>query len=109
MRFTNELIKKMKVMDPITVDIYVSHPGEVTLIKDSINENASFEASCQLETLKANVSMQTRFFSIALIVIGIILLISVALLSSFSKTSILEYKKEIAIIKSLGEIILILY
>lgn len=103
MRFTNELIQEMQKVDPIAVNINVSNPDKVTAIKDSINANAAFEASTQLETLKENVSMQTRFFSIALVLLGIVLLlISVALLSSFSKIAVLERKKEVAIIKSLG-------
>jgi ABC-type antimicrobial peptide transport system permease subunit len=103
MRFTNELIQEMLKVDPIAIDIYVSNPDKVSTIKDSINANAAFEAITQLETLKNNVSMQTRFFSIALILLGIVLLlISVAMLSSFSKIDVLERKKEVAIIKSLG-------
>lgn len=103
MRFTNELIQEMQNVNPIAVDIYVSNPDEVTAIKDSINAKMAFEANAQLETLKENVSMQTRFFSIALIMLGIVLLlISIALLNSFSKIAVLERKKEVAIIKSLG-------
>lgn len=103
MRFTNELIQEMLKVDPIAIDIYVSNPDKVPTIKDSVNANAAFEANTQLETLKNNVSMQTRFFSIALILLGIVLLlISVAMLSSFSKIAVLERKKEVAIIKSLG-------
>ena len=103
MRFTNELIQEMLKVDPIAIDIYVSNPDKVPTIKDSVNANAAFEAITQLETLKNNVSMQTRFFSIALILLGIVLLmISVAMLSSFSKIAVLERKEEVAIIKSLG-------
>ncbi len=103
MRFTDNLIKEMQIVDPIAIDIYAINPDQVIVIKDSINKKTGFEASTQLETLKDNVSMQTRFFSIALILLGIVLLlISVALLSSFSKIAVLERKKEVAIIKSLG-------
>lgn len=103
MGFTNELITELQKVDPIGVDIYLANPDNVAAIKESINNNEKFTASAQLESLKDNVSMQTRFFSLALILIGIILLlISIALLSSFSKIAVLERKKEVAIIKSLG-------
>lgn len=103
MRFTDALIREMKKVDPIAVDIYASNPDKVAEIKNSIHENEDFEASAQLETLKENVSMQTRFFSMALIVLGAILLvISVTLLSSFSKIAVLERRREVAIMKSLG-------
>ncbi len=103
MRFTNDLITEMLIVDPIGMDIYVINPDQVSKIRDSINEKFMFEARTQLETLKGNVSMQTRFFSIAFLLLGIVLLcISCALLSSFSKIAVLERKKEVAIIKSLG-------
>ncbi len=103
MRFSDELINEMKKADPISVDIYVSNIEDVSKIKKDINEKYEFEASAQMETLKENVSMQTRFFSLALMLLGIVLVcISCALLSSFAKISVLERKKEIAIIKSLG-------
>lgn len=103
MRFTDSLITEMQKLDPVGIDIYATNPEQVTAIKDSINEKANFEASTQLETLKENVLSQTRFFSIALILLGtILLLISIALLSSFSKIAVLERKREVAIIKSLG-------
>lgn len=103
MRFSNELITNMRKVDPISIDIYVANSERVFQIKDRINENNEFEATSQLETLKDNVSMQTRFFTIALILLGVVLIcISCALLSSFIKISVLERKKEVAIIKSLG-------
>jgi len=103
MIFTNQLITELQKVDPIGVDIYLAKPDDVTSIKESINTNEKYAASTQLENLKDNVTMQTRFFSLALILIGIIfLLISISLLSSFSKIAVLERKKEVAIIKSLG-------
>lgn len=103
MRFPNELITEMKIVNPIRVDIYANKADQVPEIKDDINKKYDFKASAQLETLKDNISMQTRFFTIALILLGIVLIcISCALLSSFSKISVLERKKEVAIIKSLG-------
>ena len=81
----------------------MTNPEDVSKVKDYINANAAFTASTQLETLKANVSMQTRFFRISLILLGVILLlISAFMLNSFSGIAILERKKEVAIIKSLG-------
>jgi len=103
MRFTNGLITEIQIADPIGIDVYVANPEQISTIKDSINEKFNFEARTQLDTLKDNVSMQTRFFSIALVLLGIVLFcISCALLSSFSKMAVLERKKEVAIIKSLG-------
>ena len=103
MRYTSELIDEMKKIDPISIEIYASNPEQVTRIKEDINEKYNFEAHVQLDTLKQNISNQTMFFSAALILIVIVLIcISFALLSSFSKIAVLERKKEIAIIKSLG-------
>lgn len=103
MRFTDSLITDMQKLDPVGIDIYATNLKQVTSIKESTNEKTNFEASTQLETLKENVSFQTRFFSIALILLGtILLLISIALLSSFSKIAVFERKREVAIIKSLG-------
>lgn len=103
MRFTNGLITKMQTVDPIGLDVYVTNPEQVSKMKADINEKFIFEVRTELETLKGNVSMQTRFFSIALVLLGIVLLcISCALLSSFSKIAVLERKNEVAIIKSLG-------
>lgn len=103
MRYTSELIDEMKKIDPISIEIYASNPEQVTQIKEDINEKYNFEAHVQLDTLKQNIFNQTMFFSAALILIVIVLIcISFALLSSFSKIAVLERKKEIAIIKSLG-------
>jgi len=103
MRFTNELIHEMQKIDPIAIDIYVLNPDKIITIRDNIKANTDFEVNTQLQTLKDNVLMQTRFFSFALVLFGVILvMISGALLSSFSKIAVLERKKEVAIIKSLG-------
>lgn len=103
LRYTNELIQDLQEIDPISIDIYLSNPDEAIQIKDKINEDSAYEASTQLETLKANVSIQTRFFSLALVMVGLVLFfISIAMLSSFSKIAVLERKKEVAIMKSLG-------
>ena len=103
LRFSDNLIRDMKIADPVSIDIYIADFERVSQIKDSINEKYDFEAMTQLETLKGNVSMQTRFFTIALVLIGIVLVcLSWALLSSYAKISVLERKKEVAIIKCLG-------
>lgn len=103
MRYTSELIDEMKKIDPVSIEIYASNPEQVTQIKENINEKYNFEAHVELDTLKQSISNQTMFFSAALILIVIVLIcISFALLSSFSKIAVLERKKEIAIIKSLG-------
>lgn len=102
-RFTDELITEMQIVDPIGIDVYAANPEQVTEMRDSINEKYAFNADIQLDTLKNNISNQTKFFSTALILLGIVLLcISGALLSSFSKIAVLERKKEVAVIKSLG-------
>lgn len=102
-RYTDELIAEMKKIDPVSLEIYVSEPQRIDDIRDSINKNYDFETEVELDTLKQNVNGQTRFFSAALILIVIVLVcISFALLNSFSKIAVLERKKEIAIIKSLG-------
>lgn len=103
MRFCQELITEMQHADPVSVDLYVTDPDQIPEIKESMSSNFDFTASAQLETLKTNVSMQSRFFSVAIGLLGVVLIgISCALLNSFAKITVLERKKEVAVIKSLG-------
>ncbi|MFA7206066.1 MAG: ABC transporter permease [Saccharofermentanales bacterium] len=76
---------------------------DVSAVKKRIEAEDGLKCSMQLENLKMNVLRQTSFFKWSLLLVGVILaVISIAMLGSFSKLSVLERKKEIAIIKSLG-------
>lgn len=102
-RFTEELIDEMKCLEPIGIDLYAKEPAIVAEIKKDISENQDYVAILQLETLKNNVDMQTKFFRMALLIISVIMaVIGILLLESFSKISVLERKNEIGILKSLG-------
>lgn len=93
----------MKCLEPISVDLYARESASVSEIKKDISENQEYVAVLQLETLKNNVDMQTKFFRMALLIISIIMaVIGILLLESFSKISVLERKNEIGILKSLG-------
>lgn len=103
MRFSPELIEKMKIVDPVGIELYAQNPEEINEIKEKIIKKYDFTANVQLDTLKSNISGQTMFFSAALVLLGVVLVcISCALLSSFSRMAVLERKKEMAIVKSLG-------
>lgn len=103
MRFSKGLIEELLHLEPIMLDIYASNPSDVTKIKENILKDQDFVAVSQLETLKTNVDMQTKFFRMSLFAISIIMIvIGIALLESFAKISVLERTKEIGIMKSLG-------
>lgn len=101
--FSEELIQSMDLLEPVILDVYVSNADNVASVKKHIQNNEEFKVVLQLENLKSNISSQTQFFKYALLLIGLIMIfISISMLNSFSKISVLERKKEIAIIKSLG-------
>lgn len=73
------------------------------MIKDELSSWGEFEAETNQETLKRAVMSQSLFFEVALVALGIILVwISILLLNSYSRIAVLERRKEIAILKSLG-------
>lgn len=103
MRFQSSLIDDLKKIEPTVLDAYLSQTVNVADIKENINNNEKFTCTLQLEDLKNNVSKQTSYFKWAIILAGLIMiLVSIAMLGSFSKVAVLERKKEVAIIKSLG-------
>lgn len=103
MKFATALIEELEKAEPTGIDIYAKRPEDVSAIKDAINGGEEFTANTQLDNLKENVMLQTRFFGLALVAVGaVLILISVALLSSFSKISVLERRREVATIKSMG-------
>ncbi|MBE5890302.1 MAG: ATP-binding cassette domain-containing protein [Lachnospiraceae bacterium] len=102
-RYPEELIDEMLVPKPVEISVYVSEHENISNIENMIDEETDFSIETRLEELKENVLMQTQFMQLALITLGIILfLVSVTMLRSFSKISVIERTKEIAIIKSLG-------
>ncbi|MDR2267411.1 MAG: ATP-binding cassette domain-containing protein [Christensenellaceae bacterium] len=102
-KFRQELFDEMVIAKPTTLDLYISDITKSTEIITVIKQNESFTAESNYENLKENISMQTRFFQIALFIIGIIMaIISISMLNSFGKINVLERKNEIGIIKSLG-------
>lgn len=101
---TKKLIESMKELEPTCIDMYVNiENNNVSKVKEDINYVQDYVADTQLDNLKENVMMQTVFFSLALIAVGVVLMfMSMALITSFSKMVLLERKKEVAIVKSLG-------
>lgn len=88
---------------PVVLEAYLPASADVSAVKKRIEAEDGLKCSMQLENLKMNVLRQTSFFKWSLLLVGVILaVISIAMLGSFSKLSVLERKKEIAIIKSLG-------
>ncbi len=103
MKFMPSFIDKLKEIEPIMLEIYLPSSQDVSATRDRIEAEDGLECTMQLENLKLNVLQQTSFFKWALLLTGMILaVISIAMLGSFSKLSVLERKREIAIIKSLG-------
>lgn len=103
MRFQSSLIKDLKEIEPTTLEAYLPQTIDIARIKQDINNGEKFTCLLQLESLKNNISKQTSYFKWAIILAGLImLLISIAMLGSFSKIAVLERKREVAIIKSLG-------
>ncbi len=103
LRCTNELLEELKHLEPTELQLYVSNAENVISVMKDINRNESYTAESKLESLKDNVSMQTRFFELSILLLGIIMvIISFFMLASFSNISVLERKKEVGIMKSLG-------
>ncbi len=69
MTYTAELISELLKIEPIAMDIYIATPNSAASTKEVINDQELFTASTQLENLKNHVSIQTRFFSLALIIL----------------------------------------
>lgn len=100
---SKELLNDMRSPEPTVLEVYAADAGSVTGIMKDIEKNGKYAAESKLENLKNNVGMQTRFFEMSIILLGVILvIISISMLASFSKISVMERQKEIGIIKSLG-------
>ena len=103
LRYTSEMVEELQKPDPVVADIYVKDSAQAALIKDELSRWGEFEAETNQETLKRAVMSQSLFFEVALVALGIILVwISILLLNSYSRIAVLERRKEIAILKSLG-------
>lgn len=102
-RLNSELVTDLKAIKPTVLDVYIPQSVNVSEIKNSINSEEEFTCHLQLENLKNSVAQQTSYFRLTLIAVGgIMVLVSVAMLASFSKLVVLERRQEIAILKSLG-------
>ena len=101
--FDEELIKDILVLKPVCIDIYLSDIFDTASEYNKILEEGKYFCTYKLEQLKKEVNGTTSYFKIALIVVGIILtIISIALLNSYAKITVLERKHELAIIRCLG-------
>ncbi len=97
------LIDEIKIADPICVDVYLPDSIDTAQTFEEINSEGKYFCMYSLEKLKNQIGGQTAFFQISIMLVGIILtMISIALLNSFSKITVLERKRELGIIKSLG-------
>ena len=102
-RISGELLADLKEINPTVLEMYASKTINVSEIKERIDKEENFTCSLRLESLKNNVAQQTSYFKLTLIVIGFIMVfVSISMLASFSKIVVLERRKEIAILKSLG-------
>lgn len=102
-KITDKMKNELVNIKPLIIDAYISNKVDVSTIKEMINNNEDFICSLKLEDLKNSISQQTSFFKIGITAMGIIMIfISIFMLASFAKITVLERTKEIAIIKCLG-------
>lgn len=103
MKFQESLVSDLKEIQPTVIEAYLPQTSNVREVKEKINNSEKFTCFLQLENLKNNISRQTSYFKWVIILTGLIMtLVSIAMLSSFFKIVVLERKKEVAILKSLG-------
>ena len=97
------LMGELKIADPVSLDVYLPDNLDTASVYNELNSGDDYFCMYYLEDLKDQVGSQTVFFEFAILISGIILtLISVAMLNSFSKITVLERRRELGIIKSLG-------
>lgn len=102
-RISKELIDEIYVIEPVIIDIYAANKEVAQQIKNDVSKEGKYKASYKLETLKDNVMSETMYFMNTIKIIDILLvMISIALIISYVKMTMVERKKEVAIIKSLG-------
>ncbi|MCL1853625.1 MAG: ATP-binding cassette domain-containing protein [Peptococcaceae bacterium] len=104
LRLPQGLLHEMKNnIEPTMLEVYLPETTKVMYVKEKINGEEEFDANTQLDGLRMNVGEQLSFFNLALLLIGVVTIcLSVAMLGSFSKLAVLERKKEVATMKSLG-------
>ena len=103
MQVSKKLVEELTNPKIISLDIYLSDRYDTAETRNKILETDKYTCTYQLESLKKNVSNQTSFFTIALILVGVILtIISIALLNSYAKISVIEKRRDLAIIRCLG-------
>ncbi len=97
------LTEELKIADPVSLDVYLPDDLDTASVYKELNSEDEYFCMYYLEDLKDQIGSQTVFFEFAILISGIILtLISVAMLNSFSKITVLERRRELGIIKSLG-------
>lgn len=99
-----DIIDTLQTPLPTSVSVYITNTNQSKEITEYINKNGDgLLAISQYQQLQMNVSIGSRFFQYALIVLGILLaMISFFMLHSLIKLTMHERVKEIAILKSLG-------
>lgn len=103
MRFQPLLVDELKKIEPTALEAYLPQKVKIADIKEEIINNEKFTCTLQLENLKNNISRQTSYFKWAILLAGFIMVVlSIAMLGSFSQIVTLERRKEVATIKSLG-------
>lgn len=96
-------IDKMLIAYPNMIELYLKDVKKSDDFVKLISDNTDYIASSNYKNLRDNIANQTNFFEFALLIIAIIMaLLSLLMINSYSKITILERKDEIAIIKSLG-------
>ena len=103
LKCTQSLMDSLQKVNPVSVDIYLPDNFDTAAVFREINAGDVYFCTYSLEKLKNQVSGQTDFYQLSILIVGVILtLISVALLNSFSKITVLERRRELGIVKSLG-------
>lgn len=94
-----------EIMEPKVagVDIYLNDKFDAEAVNNELINGGTYWSSIALANLKAQVNNETKLFRVTIMIIGIVLsMFSVAMLNSFSNISLLERRRELAIIKCLG-------
>ena len=102
-RYTKERIDEMQIANPVGIDVYVKDARKAELIKSAWKQEYPYEVYAEQETLKDRIKNQSSFFEKAILILGgVLVVVSVAMLASYAKLMLGERKKEMAIIKGFG-------
>lgn len=97
------LLNDILIAKPVSIDIFLADKYDTATTYNEIMEEGNYFCTYRLEQLKKEVNGTINYLKTVLLVFGVILsIISLALINSYSKITILERKHELAIIRCLG-------